>query len=305
MKTLASCLALTLGIASVASAAIPGTKNCGVDKYRNCIFQSCQSLRGGPAGETPGCKPPPYRPQTCDSVRLWLPTVIVYPVIESLYGPNSDAGVAAVNSASANYISITLNPLWVIMYGYGVNAIPPYVQIGPMVKDEKKSGKSEWSQESKKGLVHILKDVPALPTSAVAMAKSKTDERIFMTSWRIFMRAVDEIAGSGKYAMKFSWSPYSSMCYPIIEDSSKLMARYNPVRAYRTLGQYLNKYSETPISKLESEMKNAHNGIPQTTNKIFDDKCSDDMKTWEGRPVYFLYRLYWMSITHSQMQCNG
>lgn len=284
-------LIASLLLASQATAGQPGTRVCGFDNYDQCIKLQCLG-DGGPAGETPCCKPPPYYPQTCKSVRLWLPTTVIYTTPDSVYGASSADSYSTTSYIAGNFLSVKLNPLWVVMFAYGYSACAPYSELTSPTK-EANSTATTWARDVNRGLLQALPNIknPALNT------RSHTDDRLLGSSMSFFKRAAQDVANPG---LKFSFSPYSNQCYSITNAQPSQLAAYPTGKAYRTYGEFLNQYHTNTFNSLSSTLDGARYGLPGM-NALIDDSCNDAYKTWDNRPIYFVWSYYWFSIHKGQI----
>ena len=285
------------------------TPGCELENFRACTEVTCNSSSGGPAGETPCCKPPPYRPQLCGAATLWLPTTVYYPAPESAYNESPDSGFAANQSFSGNYTKIGLNPGWVLFYGYGVTSCAPWVTLvgEPMsnpIFSKQSYTSSTWSKTPNKG--HV-KPLPDIGTNTPALTRSRVDDRLFASSYTLFYRGMTE---SPAPPTKFSFSPYAKKCF---QPGARLYSSLNEYKRksgkYGSFGEYLNRYNQGTFTSLERSLFGGsipHFGPipsgPGDGSGLFDQQCTEDVKLYKKRPIYFVYSKYYISVHKAGVQ---
>lgn len=305
-------IAAIVGTASVGSAE---SDKCDLRRFYDCTGAACESSSGGPAGETPCCKPPPYRPQLCGAAKIWLPTTVYYPAPESVYNESmDDGGFAATQSIAGGYVKIGLNPGWVLFYGYGVMSCAPWVVlVGEPMSNPVSSAKSDrgWSFGVGKGHVQPLKDYG---NRVPAITRSKVDDRLFASSYTLFYRAAKE-QSAAFLASKFSFSPYANKCYrPSSALHSSLEAYKTRSDRYGMFGSFLNRFNDETYSTLNKKLGGGKLPFlgpmpfaPGDGTKMFDSSsCTETAQLYERRPVYFVYSYYLISVIKGTMKaCQG
>jgi len=284
---------LLLLLASTAMGSL-GADECGVDDYDMCMMTTCQSGCKGPLGETPCCKPPPYRVCICDYITyIRLPTTIIYTYPESVYSQNADGGFASNQILRGNFAAISMNPLWVMYYGYGVNMCSLFALQGRILSSNAYGSGDDWLQGKEEGHIEVAKEITGtVPT----LSATKIEDRIIATSYELFYRAYTSFGKSGHM---FSFSPYADQCYPITDkEYSYLQFAATEEVIYAGLDQFLNKFTvdaEDMVDELQDVAEDDDDGF-------YDSDCSDSGKAYEDRAIYFIYEAYHGDVFKSQVE---
>lgn len=321
------CTAAVLLAPSFSIAGMPGTRNCGFDDYDNCIRFECGG-DGGPYGETPCCKPPPYYPQLCKQAELYLPTTVVYAAPESVYGPQSETGYASQNHVVGNYVIIALNPMWMASFGYGYSqcGMPVPIDAGAIANDairakegvvDSSEDTPDWKTDIDGGSLWLNRD--GLDKAYVPTSKrSQVDNRLWATAWTFARRGAEYQDVPWTAATKVSVSPYTDNCRNMSDATAmpKLFEEYGDTAtehySYTTFGNYLKRYKNQDFDDLIDELDGitghglgAANMSDIFGNNVFDDECNDSAKPWpetdSKRPMFFLWNKYRISIHKGQV----
>lgn len=294
LKTIAATLtALSIAFCGAQTASAAGWIN--FDDYNNCTELTCDGS-GGPAGETPGCKPPPYRPQTCEGAYLWLPTTIIYPAPETVVGSDPSASITASGIMTGNYVAVTINPIWVLLYEYHVLAESPYkVLVPPPSLGIKYSYPTNWSETRGKGNLMLPKDLPG--TAKV------TDNQILNRMWTgdfvLFHHSLNELVNNPSQ-YRFSYSPYAKTCFRAEPDAFDTLEDYRPVlqrnqRLQSNLAQFVNRSNSSTFTSFASSITS-----PKFLQSLLMALDDPQHLLYNNRPIYFLYAKYYISIHKGQ-----
>jgi hypothetical protein len=242
----------------------------------------------------------PVTPYGCPCICDWLeyvklPTVVAYTAPESVYGSTGDSGFGASQYAVGNYSMQKLNAQWVLNYGYGVTALSCKTAGPSAVTTSTDSiNDSAWLSDTTKGVIEMQKHFKALNIPEIQ--RSKIDDRLYATSWTLFYRALQDTSSTPE-SFQFSTSPYSSACDDVTEDAYETVLPWYSSQAYENFGSYLNRFDRDVYDEFESIVSST------ASNEYFDSiNCSDEVHTFEKRPVYFVWEEYSCCILSGQVE---
>lgn len=288
------CISLVL-LSSQAFAA--ASEICGVDDY-SPLKTKCQSGCRGPMGQTPCCKPPPYRPCICDYITyIELPTTIVYTYPESVYSQSADAGFGSNQIIIGNYTIVSMNPQWVMLFGYGIATCSMIPLQGRVLNgiglSSSKSSDESWRNALDGGHIDALKD---LPRSLTRLTPTKVEDRVLAASYELFYRAMKDNVSSPESYM-FSFSPYADSCFPVLKKNHQLLAlAAKEETIYPGLHDFLNRF-QVSTSSQESDVKDE----ATSDSGFYSRTCNDEGKAFKSRPVYFVYEKYHGDVLKGQV----
>ena len=265
------------------------------DTYNNATDLRCTG-DGGPAGETPGCRPPPYRPQTCVGAHVWLPTTILYPVIETVAASDPAVGIAASGNALGNYIAVTVNPVWTLFLYYGVLAQVPYIEevAAPRLGVHHTYNDRSWPRTRGKGNILLPTDIYGTPK----VFDGDISNRMWSAGYTAFIHALPELV-SNPSRYQFSYSPWAKTSISTVPSNYTSLSDYRDVMRVQATGPVMTAFLNRSNPGIVDEFTNlVTNG--SFVNSVIRAAADPEHLVYKDRPIYFLYAKYYISIHKGQ-----